>query len=125
MATKVNKAAEKKYSKTKSSGRVTKHPILKAFGIFVCALVMVPATIYAVLKYYVLPNEAEQVNRRPIENVIDDDPSAITGDGSGVDYENPGNTGNTGNSDKGEEIEDVDPNRPSRPDPDADIGLSR
>ena len=124
MATKVNKAAEKKYSKTKSSGRVTKHPILKAFGIFVCALVMVPATIYAVLKYCVLPNEAEQVNRRPIENVIDD-PNAITGGGSGVDYENPGNTGNTENSDKGEEIEDVDPNRPSRPDPDADIGLSR
>ena len=121
MATKVNKAAEKKYSKTKSSGRVTKHPILKAVGIFVCTLVIVPATIYAVLKYLVLPNEEVKVNRHPIEDVIDD-PSAITGGGSGVDYENPGNTEN---SDKGEEIEDVDPNRPSRPDPDADIGLSR
>ena len=124
MATKVNKAVEKKYSKTESSGRVTKHPILKAVGIFVCTLVIVPATIYAVLKYHAFPNEEEKVNSHPIEDVIDD-PSAITGGGSGVDYENPGNTGNTENSDKGEEIEDVDPNRPSRPDPDADIGLSR
>lgn len=126
MATRVNKAAEKKYSETtERSGRITKHPVLKGVGVFCLCAVAAAAGTYFGIKY----NHTDTVAQN-----MQDDTHYVQDDNSDR-YENP-STGN-GDANSADDAEnqgdsskpnpDLDPNRPSRPDPTAPINteLSR
>ena len=86
MATRVNKAAEKKYSETtERSGRITKHPVLKGVGVFCLCAVAAAAGTYFGIKY----NHTDTVAQN-----MQDDTHYVQDDNSDR-YENP----STGNGD--------------------------